>query len=116
VKPLSPIERMVDKACGFNRAADSSLTVILCCPVCRKEKVTALEHEPKGTVKIVLPCPDCIESAGVKSPVYFDANMKLLEMRPIWRKARAAQPRVTLREAQGQAKCLMASKRRRKSP
>jgi hypothetical protein len=59
----SPIEMMVDQACGFDRAAwerQRSLDLIkLYCPVCKKEKlVDRVKDDPPGAV-LKLKCPNC---------------------------------------------------------
>jgi hypothetical protein len=55
----SPIEMMIDKACGF-KASDNQTTVMLRCPVCHKEKATSHDLSwPDGTKTVYYSCRAC---------------------------------------------------------
>ena len=64
MKPArSPIEQMVDQACGFDpeKYDDSEQTILLECPVCKQTKKThRTAADPKSAVKLVLYCPKCL--------------------------------------------------------
>lgn len=63
----SPIEMMVDKACGFSQED----IVKLRCPACGKEKYVAREaHDLPGTHTIEANCPDC-PADGFEEVLYF---------------------------------------------
>ena len=73
MKPRSPIEMMVDAACGFDPEANAP--VVLYCPSCGRSKPTYLDKsDPEGTVRIESPCPDCKASTGDLPPVYLGAD------------------------------------------
>src|SRR5271156_5863558 len=57
MRKLSPIEMMVDKACGFDRAAFEKSLVTLKCLVCKREKRVEREKtDPRGAAAIELCC------------------------------------------------------------
>jgi predicted RNA-binding Zn-ribbon protein involved in translation (DUF1610 family) len=75
MKSLSTIERMIDKACGFN--PESPTTVILRCPKCKRQlAVKRHETDLEGTQAVEFPCPKCHVEGGFDDPVYFDKNGK----------------------------------------
>lgn len=80
-KHRSPIEMMVDKACGFdpsNPPQPRELPIELHCPKCKEVlKVDADETDPEGTAKIETACPKC-QTEDFKIS-YFDAEGKLIE-------------------------------------
>lgn len=59
----SPIEMMVDKACGFDPSkVEPRDLVTLRCPTCKKEKpVDRDKSDPPGTAIVAVDCPDCNE-------------------------------------------------------
>ena len=74
---LSPIERMIDEACGHTpgRALTDRAFVTLECPTCKKKKTVARhKSDLPGTVRVVTPCPDCSDETAIID--YFDANGK----------------------------------------
>lgn len=83
----SPLERMIDQACGFDHklqlipdTREDVITgkrpdlVIMRCSLCATEKIAARhDSDPKQAVFIVFPCPKCLRAA--KGEVrYFGAD------------------------------------------
>ncbi len=64
MKARSPIERMIDAACGYD-ATDAKPKIYrgfprLRCPKCEREQNTALDKsDPKGAMLVVVCCPKC---------------------------------------------------------
>jgi len=69
----SPIEHLIDKACGItSENVSSSDWITLRCPKCKlRKRAKRDETDPPGTVIIVLQCPEC-NGGDFDSPVYFD--------------------------------------------
>ena len=69
-RPLSPIERMIDTATGFNQFKDAchalERTPFIECPICNARKPT-WQHpsDPKGTVIVIACCPKCDDGRAV---------------------------------------------------
>jgi len=86
MKPRSPIEMMVDQACGFDREAweagraeREAKMIILRCPFCQKErKQNPDKKDPKGTKIVLCNCPQCVDVGHYCDTVYLDANGKSL--------------------------------------
>lgn len=75
MKKRSPIEMMVDQACGFDPDAPENQPVTLMCPDCKKTKsVSRDKTDPAGTAFIHLSCPDCWKDGGFENPSFFDVN------------------------------------------
>lgn len=74
----SPIQQMVDRACGIPEGWEPPARVTLRCPKCKREKDAAIEPtDPKGTTLVVTQCPECV--GGDFSTVdYFDKDGKQL--------------------------------------
>lgn len=73
----SPIEAMIDKACGHVPSAPSPQreTVTLHCPMCGQTKLALkAKTDPPGTVTIHAPCPKCVRDYYGES--YYDAEGK----------------------------------------
>ena len=73
---LSPIDRLIDQACGLKPRGIISPypTIMLECPQCHKSIRTA-QHptDPPQTAKVMLACPPCIEDgADPTTREYFD--------------------------------------------
>lgn len=69
---LSPIEMMVDKATGFDRANQNLVT--LRCPTCKKEKLVTRDDSWHPLAAVVeYPCPSCPAEGDVR---YLDSNGK----------------------------------------
>lgn len=69
---VSPLERMIDKACGFKAGA----FVTMRCPTCRKEN-RAPRHETdlEGTAVVQADCPGCACTGDKDYAIqYFDAH------------------------------------------
>lgn len=74
----SPIEMMIDKACGLPPDWIDNLPprdlVTLRCPMCKKEmKVDRLDHDLPGTAIVEANCPDCPVD-GFEEVLYFRAD------------------------------------------
>jgi hypothetical protein len=71
----SPIEMMIDKACGYDpskRPSPRPPAVILRCPSCAKEKGTwKHKSDPVGTAVVQSRCPECC-GGDFDTPIYFD--------------------------------------------
>lgn len=78
IKPRSPIEMLVDRACGFDPYAPRD-DVLLRCPKCGREKSAARDStDPPGTSLVVLQCPECVQG-DFDVPGYYDAEGNELE-------------------------------------
>jgi hypothetical protein len=74
----SPIERMVDQACGIPDDYESPPQVTLRCPKCKKEKQAALDPtDLPGTAVVLTQCPECVGNER-SSVYYFDKSGKQL--------------------------------------
>jgi hypothetical protein len=72
----SPIERMVDEACGIKNGdvTASSELVTLVCPKCqRRAQVEKYETDPVGTTEVHVVCDRC-NPGDFDVPVYFSAD------------------------------------------
>lgn len=70
----SPIERMIDKACGVTPESIFPETILLRCPNCMREKRAAREKtDPNGTAVVVTQCPKCV-GGDFSSTQYFDSH------------------------------------------
>jgi hypothetical protein len=72
-RSLSPIERMIDEACGIGPGSKPAPRVMIECPKCGRTKLVPLEFpDPPGTSRIVFPCNKCEQDgAGI---YYFNAQ------------------------------------------
>lgn len=73
----SPIEMMVDRACGFDPDAPSARQdfVILRCPECKKQRsVDREKSDPPGTVVVETSCLDCHKSGDFENVDYFNVK------------------------------------------
>lgn len=76
MKLRSPIEMMVDKACGYD-PAKAVPTITLRCPVCSKEKEVGRHRTDPKEAKVVLSeCLDCGKSGGFEEVWYLDSTGK----------------------------------------
>lgn len=74
----SPIEMMVDRACGFDPNAPSKPTVLLYCPKCkRRQRASVDDTDPPRTATVIIQCPKCV-GGDFDSPKYQDASGKEL--------------------------------------
>lgn len=82
-RPLSPIEMMVDKACGFDRAAaEKRPTVTLRCPKCEATKVADVDPtDPPGTAVVEVQCPECV-GGDFDEVIYYNAAGEQLGLDP----------------------------------
>ena len=72
----SPIEMMVDRACGFDPNATAAPRVTLRCPSCKREKDALLDPtDPPGTAVVLVQCPECHRGDKVEIN-YFDKSGK----------------------------------------
>ena len=70
----SPIEMMVDKACGFDPSAPRKPRVMLYCPKCKRRQSAALDPtDPPGTATVIVQCPKC-NGGDFDTPKYQDAS------------------------------------------
>lgn len=77
-RPLSPIEIMIDRACGVTVNVSAPSRITLRCPACKVEKsVVRTLLDPTDASVVVFPCPKCFvaETATIE---YFDAGGKAL--------------------------------------
>lgn len=75
-RPRSPIEIMVDRACGFDAdTAQAVERIELRCPTCAQTRRVAREpQDPDGARVVEITCPKCIGDAETVPVVYRDAN------------------------------------------
>lgn len=75
----SPIEMMVDKACGFDASAPRPPRVTIYCPKCkRRQSVAKHETDPPNTATVCIQCPKC-NSGDFDTPSYYDAQGRELD-------------------------------------
>lgn len=77
MRRLSPIERMIDEACGLKPGEIPTPIdpVTMRCPKCKKELVVArAEHDHPRAKYVETECPDCICSGTREEVMYFDAD------------------------------------------
>lgn len=81
-KPLSPIERMIDKATGYDpsRPKPKPMTIKLRCPRCKKTMDDGRRgtSDPPEAVLYVIPCPECSVGSKVEEGTFYDKDSKLL--------------------------------------
>ncbi len=66
----SPIQRMVDRACGVPDDWEPPARVMLVCTQCHRAKDAELDPtDPPGTAKVVMLCPEC--ARGDFSMIYY---------------------------------------------
>lgn len=72
---LTPIEMMVDRACGFDRSAVVERPMVtLRCPRCqRKKRVEKDKTDPKRTAYVEVPCDKCDRGGDKPETTYWDA-------------------------------------------
>lgn len=70
---VTPLERMIDEACGYDPSVKRVAMISLRCPKCKVSKDAPLHVlDPEGTVTIEYACPRCRkEGDGSK---WFDAD------------------------------------------
>ena len=70
----SPLERMVDGACGVPEGFVPPPRITLRCPKCEKEaRVLKMRSDPPPAELLVLPCTDC-HGPDYEEWFYYDAN------------------------------------------
>lgn len=76
MRPRSPIEMMVDQACGFDRASYTPPPqVTLRCPHCKRTKRVAMDKtDPAGTAVVETACDKCGEVGDRPEVHYYDAQ------------------------------------------
>ena len=86
-RPLTPIERMIDKATGHDPSMPTVrpvTTIKLECPQCHKtmDDGSRDPSDPPEAVLYVLPCPDCSVGSRVEEGTFYDKNGKPLTPAP----------------------------------
>ncbi len=67
----SPLEKLIDKATGFN----PSQYLKLVCPTCKQERITKkFPFEPSNAAVLELNCPVCWVDGSEELGVYYDAE------------------------------------------
>lgn len=75
----SPIEMMVDRACGFDPLKPYP-RVTLRCPKCRREQSAATDPtDPPNTAVVLCVCPKCHDGSKVEVD-YFDAKGRQIDL------------------------------------
>lgn len=76
----TPLERMIDKACGYDPNAPTLGGVgVLECPGCkRKQAYFPGQEDPPGTYRAVVPCLECVEKGVYDEPVFWDKSGRRL--------------------------------------
>ena len=81
----SPIEMMIDAACGVTPETMRKLMVRIRCPKCKREKSVKRDGiDPDEAEVMEFPCPACRPDGFEEDPRYFDAQGA--EIIPDWRK------------------------------
>jgi hypothetical protein len=81
MKPRSPLDKMIDRACGLpdgweNDPKYNPPQVTLECKKCKKTKRVAKDKtDPEGTARVLMQCPEC-NPGDFDEPAYFDNNGK----------------------------------------
>lgn len=72
----SPIEMMIDKACGFDLASAPKIErIMLKCPHCgRTSSAPKDETDPQGTARVEVSCPDCTKEGDRPQMHYYDSS------------------------------------------
>lgn len=56
----SPLERMIDEACGVTPQTTFGPSILLQCPICIQKKFVPLHrNDPPGAVRLEFPCIPC---------------------------------------------------------
>ncbi|MGJ0505643.1 MAG: hypothetical protein ACR652_00625 [Methylocystis sp.] len=78
-RPLSPIERAIDAACGYKPTDDVAPSQVwLECPQCgRKQRVARDETDPPSAYRVRFSCPKCRDEARIVE--YFDAQGRKID-------------------------------------
>lgn len=78
-RPLSPIERAIDAACGYKPSKlEPSGNVWLECPQCRrKQRVARDKTDPPNAYRVQASCPKCRDEATIVD--YFDAEGRQID-------------------------------------
>lgn len=76
----SPIEQMIDKACGYDPATAPKVDMVtLRCPKCgRTKRVVRDKTDPPGTAVVEANCDKHSAEGCAEEVFYFDANGKQL--------------------------------------
>ena len=79
MKPRSPIEMMVDRACGVPDDYVPPPRVTLECSGCKRTKSAPVDPtDPPGTARIVMLCPECAK--GDRSLIdYYDKDGRQID-------------------------------------
>ena len=74
-RPLSPIERMIDAATGYQPGTMRALPMVtLRCPHCkRKKRVRKERTDPKRTAYVEAACDKCDRGGDKAETMFFDA-------------------------------------------
>lgn len=81
----SPIEILVDQACGVSDRWQEPETVRLMCPICgRLKRVSIHETDPDGTATVEYPCNEHDQESmkRYKEPVYWDVDWNMILPNP----------------------------------
>lgn len=82
---MSPIDPMIDEACGYDRSAWENNRVAVRCPKCTRSQFAPRdETDPEGTRIVIYLCPECRPDGFDDCPRYLDAEG--VEIIPEWAK------------------------------
>jgi len=72
----SPIEMMVDQACGFDasKMPDVEYVTLKCTHCGRTKRAPKDETDPQGTARVEVACPECTGSGDRPEVHYYDAQ------------------------------------------
>ncbi len=74
----SPIEMMVDQACGFDPSKHRM--ILLKCPACGKSKTVERDDtDPEDAEAVVFSCPACWFDPKTDQPIWLDKNEKQIK-------------------------------------
>lgn len=76
MRSRSPIEVMVDKACGLDRASyvPPPQITLRCCHCGRTKQADKDETDPEGTAIVEMSCLECMRSGDRPDVLYYDAE------------------------------------------
>lgn len=71
----SPIEMMIDRACGMDNSRPGTRECItLRCPICKRAQSARRDKtDPPRTAIVQVLCPKCDDGGGFPEVLYFDA-------------------------------------------
>jgi hypothetical protein len=79
----SPIEQMIDAACGVPDGArfEKRDTITLSCPKCERTKTAARDKtDPPNTATVMLTCPACHDAGDFQDVTYYNSRGEQIDL------------------------------------